>query len=195
MARTAGVAKSSVRPTRQARAAAKVAFENEEDEIVDSEDDGEGRTATHAPGDSENDDGGPSSELDDDGNDMLTLLKEFKKRKAKQASARTAEFQAEKKAIYTAGRKHALEVSQAGIAYIADARSRIKEEFKAQETSPERHFKDMIRHMEVQDASANSITAIYSTFFDDLVPHRVEQIDSIHAACMLSSLSTDAFLV
>jgi hypothetical protein len=48
---------------RQARAApAKVAFEYEEDEIVESADDVEKNAEVHVPEDSDNDDGGPGSE-------------------------------------------------------------------------------------------------------------------------------------
>ncbi|KAK7693982.1 hypothetical protein QCA50_003557 [Cerrena zonata] len=151
------------------RAQAKVAF-RKVDSIVDSAD--EDNNDMDIDGE---DSGGDEQMLE-----MITLLKDFQKRKASVSSARNAAFQSKKNALYEDARKNAQSVVTEGVAYVDQFKTRIAE-MKANELSKEQHVKQLSSIMKSLDEPLKEALRVYKGLFEDLSRCRAHEINETSA--------------
>jgi len=164
--------KSSKKSSRQPRASAPISFTNEDDDSLD-----EIQNSADEDEDEEN-----------EGVDMLNIIQEFKKRKAKKTTTGSNTFQNQKAALYAQARQNTYDAARDGNDYLDQALDKMSQ-IKNQEGSYKKHLKDFLPLYNANDASVQSLLATYPTLLQDLVPRRTEEIDA--ASTMLMSFPKD----
>ncbi|EPQ57889.1 hypothetical protein GLOTRDRAFT_36323, partial [Gloeophyllum trabeum ATCC 11539] len=114
--------------------------------------------------------------------DMLCMLQELQKRKAAKTSTRSVAFQNQKKAIYADARKNAAAMVEEGVSYIEQCREQLKG-LKAQESSYEKVFPDLMQTWKAHDETVRALLALYAPFFEDLSERRSEEINTASSMC------------
>jgi len=117
----------------------------------------------------------------DESANILDIIQEFERRKAKKASVRTMAFRQEFKKLVAAGRKGAQHMSEAGTAIIEEARLKAKEQLRAQHLPNEQNIGAVLQNFKAQNEAMESLLAQYDALFDNLLPRRVNQIDAASA--------------
>ncbi|PCH37338.1 hypothetical protein WOLCODRAFT_84000, partial [Wolfiporia cocos MD-104 SS10] len=95
--------------------------------------------------------------------EILSMLKEFQKRKAAKTSMRSAAFQNKKTALITEARETADTVVRDGVAYFDSFKARIAE-LRTQETSHQEHLKDLSMLRKNHDECMRNLLSAYSPF-------------------------------
>jgi len=108
---------------------------------------------------------------------VLSLMKEFQKQKAKNASTRSAALQSQKNALFSTARKNAKELVRATNLHVDEALARIIE-MKNEEVPYQKCLKDALPLWGTHDETVASVLAVYPPLIDDLFPRRVETINA-----------------
>ncbi|KZT27323.1 hypothetical protein NEOLEDRAFT_1191507 [Neolentinus lepideus HHB14362 ss-1] len=116
--------------------------------------------------------------------DMLSMLQELHKRKAAKTSTISTAFQNQKKIIYAEVRKSADAMVQQGFLSSQQCRDQLGE-LKAQESSYDKVFPDLMHLWKAHDDTVHSLLSLYPSFFDELSQQRSEEIDA--ASSMLEA--------
>ncbi|EMD38183.1 hypothetical protein CERSUDRAFT_72759 [Gelatoporia subvermispora B] len=142
------------------------------------------------------------AEDDDNGvMEMLTMLEEIQKRKAKSGS-RSAEFQRKKTAIYDEARKNAGDIVREGVLCIMivtnSRRDQVKAkiaELKSQEASLDRRLEDLSPSMQRQDpASQDAVRTVFDTYaflLEELSQRRADHTNEVSAALTPRAIPVD----
>ncbi|TCD70922.1 hypothetical protein EIP91_000828 [Steccherinum ochraceum] len=113
--------------------------------------------------------------------EMISMLKEFQKRKATKNSTRTNLFQNKKQAMYTEARKNADAVVLEGVAYVEHYKKTIME-LKASELSAEVQLQGILATVTTLDDHVQAALSLYPSMFDVLSHKRAAEIND---ACEL----------
>ncbi|KAI0707778.1 hypothetical protein C8Q76DRAFT_681482 [Earliella scabrosa] len=122
---------------------------------------------------------------DDDGEDdnmveMLTILQELQKRKATKSSARSAAFQREKAALFSAARKRTEDAVRDGIASLDTARATVAD-LKSKEESQDVTLKRLQALWDGHNECVQGILGQLTGVIEDLSHRRATQIDESSA--------------
>ncbi|KAJ7074123.1 hypothetical protein C8F01DRAFT_1242394 [Mycena amicta] len=159
--------------TRPTRTTASVSFKDDdveefEDEQIEDEDDAGGS---------------------EDSAEMLSrFLAEYKKKEAKKASARSAAFQNQKKALYASARKLAQDLSREGIAALEEGKAKIQA-LKREELAADKFSKDIVPLWQNVEDATDALLASYPLGVEHLFPRRSKAINS--ASEMLSDIPAE----
>ncbi|KAF7338005.1 hypothetical protein MVEN_02024400 [Mycena venus] len=149
--------------TRPTRTSAPMSFKTEDDfdPVQDVEDE-----------DVDMDDGS------EDSAEMLNrFLTEYKKREAKKASARSAAFETQKKALYAAARKAAKDLARDGTACLEEGKAKILA-LKSEEVKANKHSDDIVPLWHGVEDSVRALLALYPPGVEDLFPRRSNAINA-----------------
>ncbi|KAJ7256518.1 hypothetical protein B0H12DRAFT_1323005, partial [Mycena haematopus] len=131
----------------------------------------------------ENEEASEDEDVDMDGGsedsaEMLNrFLSEYKKREAKKSSARTAAFQTQKGALYTAARQAAKDLARQGTACLEEGRAMILT-LKKEELSAKEHCDLVVPQWVGVENSIRALLNIYSSGVEDLFPRRSNSINA-----------------
>nr|GAT49384.1 predicted protein [Mycena chlorophos] len=114
----------------------------------------------------------------EDSAEMLNrFLAEYKKKEAKKASARSAAFQNQKKALYASARKTSQDISREGIASLEAGRAKIQA-LRREELAADKFSKDIVPLWQnIEDVTEN-LLALYPQGPQDIFPRRAKAINS-----------------
>ncbi|KAL4244858.1 hypothetical protein ABKN59_001441 [Abortiporus biennis] len=135
------------------------------------------------------DDASVVEEEDDDQDsmsEMLTMLKEFEKRKATKTTSRSAAFQNKKHAMFTEARSNVDAIVTDGIAYIEQYKASLAQ-MHARELTKEKQLDELSLVFRGYEETIRSALSLYPPFFEDLSHRRARIIDD--ASAMLESHS------
>ncbi|KAJ7632957.1 hypothetical protein FB45DRAFT_519463 [Roridomyces roridus] len=114
----------------------------------------------------------------DDSADILNkFLAEYKKREAKKATARSAAFQSQKKALYASARNSANDLAREGTAALEAGKAMLFA-LKAQETSAEQFSNRIVPQWDGIAHSTKALLSLHSTGFEELYPRRSNEVDN-----------------
>ncbi|KAI5900498.1 uncharacterized protein SCHCODRAFT_02563216 [Schizophyllum commune H4-8] len=115
-------------------------------------------------------------EDNDDADDLRNIFEALQKRQQKKASARTAAFQSQKKALYNNGRKKVQDLVRDGIELANNLRAQIAE-LEAQEVSYEQQKEQFASLLKAMDQETNALLGA-ARVIEDLNARRVTIIDA-----------------
>jgi len=111
---------------------------------------------------------------------VLSILRDYQKRKSREEAARSAALRLQKNALFAETRRKGNNLVKFGSKHIEDARSTIAV-MKTKEQTYETQLNDLTPLLEASDKSLQALLSFYASAIDDLFQRRVHKIDQASA--------------